>query len=120
MKRLVPALVFSGLLLSGCEQEPVLTDEESALYSAAFDGAEMTMDVQEKWARTCALCHVSGEGGAPRMGDADAWGPRAAQGRTVMLKHVLDGLNRMPPLGYCMDCELSDFAAMIDMMAGSR
>jgi cytochrome c5 len=34
------------------------------------------------------------------------------------MKHTLEGFNRMPALGYCMDCEMDEFAAMINMMAG--
>ena len=78
----------------------------------------MTADVQEKWARSCALCHVSGEGGAPRMGDQQAWQARLDQGNDTLMAHTINGFNRMPPLGYCMDCETSDFAAMIKLMAG--
>ena len=87
-------------------------------YEEIYAAAEITAAVQEKWARSCALCHVAGEGGAPRMGDAEAWNERKQKGAAVLLVSTLDGLNRMPPLGYCMDCELDEFAAMIKMMSG--
>ncbi len=72
----------------------------------------------QRWSSSCALCHVSGEAGAPIVGDAAAWQPRLAQGRDTLLTHTLEGLNDMPPLGYCMACEREDFIAMIDFMAG--
>jgi cytochrome c5 len=68
------------------------------------------------WARSCALCHIDGNAGAPRVGQAEEWGARLAQGRERLLKHTVEGLNSMPPLGYCMACERDDFLAMIDFM----
>ena len=75
-------------------------------------------DVLRHWAQTCALCHVSGNGGAPRFGHADDWRPRVAQGREALLTHTLEGLGNMPPLGYCMACERDDFVALIELMIG--
>lgn len=74
--------------------------------------------ILELWARSCALCHIDGNAGAPRVGDSDAWQPRLAQGRETLLRHTVEGLNSMPPLGYCMACEREDFLSMIDFMTG--
>ena len=63
------------------------------------------------------MCHVRGEGGAPKIGDAAAWAPRLAQGEAVILEHTINGFNNMPPLGYCMDCEREDLRAYINFMA---
>lgn len=71
-----------------------------------------------QWTRSCALCHVRGEGGAPVLGDKAAWAPRIAQGEDVLFQHAVEGLNNMPPLGYCMDCEADDFREIIRFMAG--
>lgn len=73
-----------------------------------------------QWTRNCALCHVRGEGGAPVLGDRDAWTERLARGEDVLLTHTLEGFNNMPPLGYCMDCETEDFLALIRFMGGER
>lgn len=72
----------------------------------------------EKWSRSCALCHINGEGGAPRVGQADEWAPRAAQGEELMLERIIEGYNNMPPLGYCMDCSRQDFLKLTRFMAG--
>jgi cytochrome c5 len=40
------------------------------------------------------------------------------QGRQTLLRHTVEGLNSMPPLGYCMACEREDFLSMIDFMTG--
>ena len=82
-----------------------------------FANVQITELGQQRWARTCAMCHVRGEGGAPRVGDRDAWAPRLAQGEDVLLAHTIDGFNNMPPLGYCMDCEREDLRAYIAFMS---
>lgn len=74
--------------------------------------------VAQMWSRSCALCHVTGIGGAPRIGNVAEWQPRLAQGKDVLLAHTIEGFNAMPPLGYCMACERADFIAMIDFMLG--
>ncbi|MEO2176444.1 MAG: c-type cytochrome [bacterium] len=73
----------------------------------------------QKWAKSCALCHVDGVGGAPRTGVADDWTPRLAQGKQLLMEHTIEGFNNMPPLGYCMSCETDDFSTMIDFMTNT-
>ncbi|MBT4160893.1 MAG: cytochrome c5 family protein [Gammaproteobacteria bacterium] len=104
------------LLLLGCSEKEVT--KHTAGYISAWQGAVFSSDVQQKWQRSCAMCHVSGEGGAPRMGDDEIWQSRLEKGPVALLKNTVKGINRMPPLGYCMDCEVEDFAAMIRMMSG--
>jgi cytochrome c5 len=53
------------------------------------------------------------------MGYPDEWLPRLTQRRETLLKHTVEGLNNMPPLGYCMACERDDFLAMIDFMTAN-
>lgn len=121
--RLRLCLFLAGVLCgsaAGVAGTPAIDPARTAAYEVAFSAASLTPEVQRKWARSCALCHVHGEGGAPRMGDSAAWQPRIAQGDAVLMVNTLEGLARMPPLGYCMDCELSDFAAMIKLMVGRR
>ena len=101
------------LLLSACSEPPDAPD-------VFWPEVKLTAETSEKWARSCALCHVAGEGGAPRMGDSEAWGQRVAKGPEALMRHTREGLNRMPPLGYCMDCSEEDFAAMIKLMAGIK
>jgi cytochrome c5 len=48
---------------------------------------------------TCAVCHVQGRDGAPRIGDAKAWGKRASQGLSSLSASALAGIRKMPPHG---------------------
>lgn len=73
----------------------------------------------EKWARSCALCHVDGNGGAPIVGDQAAWAPRLKQSSAVLLDHTVNGLGLMPPLGYCMDCTEKEFLILVEFMSAS-
>ena len=75
-------------------------------------------EVMAKWSRSCALCHITGEAGAPVVGDTAEWQRRLQQGEEAIINNVVEGLNSMPPLGYCMACEVSDFRAMVAYMAG--
>ncbi len=113
-------LVVSLLLMTaGCSREPQSIDPERlALYTEIYAGADMTPAVQEKWARSCALCHAAGVGGAPRVGVKADWQARVEKGPGMLMVNTIDGINQMPPLGYCQDCGLDDFAAMIKFMSG--
>lgn len=86
--------------------------------TASTSAETLTPERMGQWSRNCALCHVRGEGGAPVLGDRDAWTARLEQGEDTLLRHTLEGLNNMPPLGYCMDCEQDDFLALIRFMGG--
>lgn len=122
MKKYSPNLFATALiavLLSGCSS---LGSQNSGsgeqfrpptLRTAIADN-----EVMAKWARSCALCHVTGEAGAPVVGDTAEWQRRLQQGEDTILNHVVEGFNSMPPLGYCMACEISDFRAMVAYMAG--
>ncbi len=63
------------------------------------------------------MCHVRGEGGAPKIRDRAEWAKRLAQGEAIVLDHTINGFGNMPPLGYCMDCEREDLRADIQFMA---
>ncbi len=67
----------------------------------------------------CIACHASGVSGAPIKGNADQWAPRIAQGKDVLKKHAIEGLNLMPAKGTCMDCSDDEIVAAIEhMIAG--
>ena len=70
---------------------------------------------------SCSACHGSGVMGAPKMGDAGAWGPRVAQGMDVLADHAIKGFNAMPAKGGCMACSDDEIKAAIDyMIEGSK
>ncbi len=113
----ISALLLA-LLLSGCASEGPSAGGSFISYPFRNDVADA--EVMGKWARSCALCHINGEAGAPVVGDEQEWRRRLARGEREVLENVLTGYNSMPALGYCMACEVSDFRAMIAYMAGTN
>ena len=127
--------VLLGSLLACSDQSAPAGDENTAaepsVQSADEPGAagtgaasvtaeQLSAERMAQWSRNCALCHIRGEGGAPVLGDREAWAERRGKGEDVLLQNTVAGLNNMPPLGYCMDCEAEDFLALIRFMGGER
>ncbi|TNE36569.1 MAG: cytochrome c5 family protein [Alphaproteobacteria bacterium] len=90
----------------------VAQDDEDLLPSDPY--------LAELYADTCMACHGNPDSGAPMTGDTAAWEDRLAQGEDVLLEHVIDGFNGMPPLGSCVDCTEEDFLDLIDFMANGE
>ena len=65
----------------------------------------------------CAACHATGLAGAPKVGDAAAWGPRIAQGYETLLKHALEGIRAMPAKGGNPDLDDVEVARALVYMA---
>ena len=72
---------------------------------------------------TCAACHGSGAAGAPKFGDAGAWGARIAQGFETLVKHANEGLRAMPAKGgnpELADVEIARAVAYMGNSAGGK
>jgi cytochrome c5 len=65
----------------------------------------------------CAACHGTGAAGAPKIGDAAAWGPRIAQGYDTLLKHAIEGIRAMPAKGGNPDLDDVEVARAVVYMA---
>ncbi len=99
MNRILAAIALSGLLLSGANADAI----------------------EDRYNKTCAICHAAGAAGAPRTGDADAWAKRLDEkGMDELVKNASKGINAMPPKGMCFDCSDEDFKALIEYMAKPR
>lgn len=66
--------------------------------------------------QACALCHASGVGDAPILGERDAWAGRIAAGRDLMIASSLDGKGVMPPKGGQLQLSDEDIIAAVDYM----
>jgi cytochrome c5 len=64
-------------------------------------------DGAQAYEQVCSACHGLGIAGAPKAGDAVAWGPRLAKGKTVLYDHALHGFSgqagTMPAKGNRLD-----------------
>ena len=54
---------------------------------------------EQVYAVQCAACHTSGAAGAPKLGDAAAWGPRLQTGYEALLTSALKGKGAMGAQG---------------------
>ena len=79
---------------------------------------------EEAYKAVCAACHGTGAAGAPKFGDAAEWGPRIAQGESVLLKHALEGFKGkkgvMPPKGGSTASDEDVKAAVIYMVSHAK
>ena len=98
-------------------------DGKSAAPAAATSAAPpvaATPAIQKIYDTTCSNCHGKPGTGAPQAGDAKAWAPRVAQGREIVLNHIINGYKGMPPMGMCMQCSEDDFVAVTETMSGAK
>jgi len=54
---------------------------------------------EQVFAAVCTACHTSGAAGAPKFGDAAAWGPRIKTGYESLLNSALKGKGAMGAQG---------------------
>jgi len=64
----------------------------------------------------CAKCHAKGEGGAPKIGDRNAWAPRLKQGVDALVLSATRGHGGMPPRGNEADLTDGELKAAITYM----
>jgi len=64
-------------------------------------------DGAQAYEQVCSACHGLGIAGAPKAGDAAAWQPRLAKGKSVLYDHALHGFTgssgTMPAKGNRLD-----------------
>lgn len=54
---------------------------------------------EQVFAAQCSACHTAGAAGAPKLGDAAAWGPRIKTGFDALLNSALKGKGAMGAQG---------------------
>lgn len=92
----------------------------AALLALVFASCASVADdaaINAKYEKSCKLCHDTGLMGAPKTGDVAAWAPRLEKGNDVLMKHIKEGFNAMPPKGTCMDCTDEEFQKLLEKMS---
>ena len=87
---------------------------------AGFSLAVNAGELEDRYNKSCVVCHASGAAGAPKTGVAAEWEPRMAKGMDVLVESVDKGMGAMPPKGMCFDCSADDFKALIEYMAKAK
>lgn len=113
-------LLASAALLMACGKQ------EAAAPAAAPEAAPVVAAAPENtlgksvFGKTCAMCHATGVGGAPKKGDKADWAPRIAQGNDTLYKHALEGFTgskgMMPPRGTGTSLSDEEVKAAVDYM----
>lgn len=71
--------------------------------TGAGDAQTAALDGEGVYNTACTACHGAGIAGAPKTGDADAWGPRLDKGMDTLVRHAIEGFQGdagyMPPRG---------------------
>jgi cytochrome c5 len=82
--------------------------------AAADAAAAQELSGEQVYNMACVACHGAGIAGAPKLGDAEGWAARIAQGADTLHQHAIQGFQGqagyMPPKGGRVD--LSDEAVM--------
>ena len=63
------------------------------------DGAKALRAGEEVYKAQCSACHAAGAAGAPKFGDAGAWGPRIKNSLEALVNSALKGKGAMSPQG---------------------
>lgn len=79
------------------------------------------MSGQQVYNNVCIACHSPpGVGGAPALGDAQAWAPRIAQGLDILNDHALNGFSGktgvMPKKGERIDLSDEEVIRAVEFM----
>ncbi len=71
---------------------------------------------EDRYKSTCAVCHETGVGGAPKFRNAAEWKTRQEAGIDTMLAIAIKGKGAMPPKGTCMQCSDEELKMAIEYM----
>jgi cytochrome c5 len=72
---------------------------------------------EETFQAVCATCHAQGLAGAPKVGDAKAWGKLIKEGQVNLTADGYMGVRAMPARGGRADLSVPDFANAVVYIA---
>lgn len=97
----------------------------AVIISAAFcallaAGPAAAADGEAVYNQACMACHAQGVAGAPKFGDAEAWGPRIEKGTETLYENSINGFQgdtgMMPPKGGFTNLSDEEVKAAVDYM----
>jgi cytochrome c5 len=130
---IIPVFIIIGLVFyvtSANKEAPGSSDAERAVAERIQKiGAVEVRDAnralksgEEVYKAQCSACHATGAAGAPKFGDAGAWGARIKQGLATLTNSALKGKGAMGTQGGgdFNDIEISRAAAYMANNAGAK
>lgn len=107
---------IAKVAVSGQDNSALAPPKQAAAAAADMGGEEV-------FKSACVACHGAGVAGAPKFGDAAAWGPRVAKGADTLHKHALEGFQGqagfMPPKGGRTDLSDKSIMNAVDYMVSA-
>ena len=85
----------------------------------ASSGAENSISADAIIKANCAMCHTTGLMGSPKIGDAEQWAPRIAQGKEMLINNAIKGIRMMPAKGGNSRLTDEEVAAAVISMANA-
>ncbi len=90
------AMLISGLFIAAaCAPVASAGEEPADLQTTPIPASEAEADLMtgpQVYSAVCIACHAPpGIGGAPALGDSEAWAPRLDQGAETLIDHALHG-----------------------------
>ncbi len=107
----VPVVVILGLIAylaassrpdlvkSSNEPEAVAARIQKVGFVGIKDANRAARSGEDVFKAQCSACHATGAAGAPKFGDAGAWGARIGKGYDALLTSALKGKGNMGPQG---------------------
>jgi cytochrome c5 len=93
----------------------------AAVGTSMADEAKAPLTGPQVYNNVCIACHSPpGVGGAPALGNAEAWAPRIEQGMEILVAHAINGFSGktglMPRKGERPDLSDDEVAAAVQYM----
>ncbi|HET8789929.1 MAG TPA: c-type cytochrome [Modicisalibacter sp.] len=99
---------------ANAEAAPAEGGTEASAADATAAGGDSGIDGEAIYAQVCMACHATGAAGAPKRGDAAAWGPRLEKGLETLYSSAINGLGVMPPKGGNPNLSDAEVKAAVD------
>ena len=98
--------------------EEVAAVEPAPVEEAPVETVAESMSGEQVFKKHCFACHMTGAANAPKVGDAEAWGPRIEKGMDVLLQSAIEGIpgTAMAAKGTCYSCSEEELQAAIEFM----
>lgn len=91
-----------------------------AVVALSVSGVAQADAVEDRYNKTCVVCHAAGAAGAPKTGAVAEWEDRLAKGMDALVQSVDKGMGAMPAKGMCFGCDAAEFQALIEYMSGAK
>jgi cytochrome c5 len=103
---------------AGSDDSATAGSSGQAAAPAEAPAAASASSGEQVYNASCQMCHGTGVGGAPIVGDKAVWKTRIAQGKDALYASAINGKNTMPPKGGAMSTSDDDIKAAVDFMIG--